>query len=230
MDCGDVVPSTMNMVKRKRTKVAGLKVMSRDNGLCGIHLGGCGQPITGKCEVDHIVPLGLAKLVAAAPRDFDSLCNYQPMHESCNRKKSDAVRGRRLEDLEKAVTVGANTPDDWPRFQCKCHYLQIFGGDLYVCTREPVGVGEHRLYTGVVKDFSQENRQDAILVVGGWAGSGGVSLVGFNRDGKNDRGYLFPSFSPRRVVGFNILQRGHVGLGVPKQVYVDEKGHVTPLL
>ena len=96
----------MNMAKRKRTKVAGLKVMSKDNGLCGIHLGGCGQPITGKCEVDHIVPLGLAKLIAANPRDFDSLWNYQPMHESCNRKKADAIRGGPLEDLEKAVTVG----------------------------------------------------------------------------------------------------------------------------
>ena len=152
------------------------------------------------------------------------------MHESCNRRKADAVRGRLLEDLEIAVTVGANTPDDWPRFQCKCHYLQIFDGDLYVCTLDPVGVGEHKLYTGVVKDFGEENRQDAILVIGQWTGSGGVPLVGFDRGRKNHRGYLFPSFSPKRVVGFNIFERGRVGLSVPKQIYVDERGHATPLL
>ena len=88
------------MVKRKRTKVAALKIMSRDNRLCGIHLGGCGMPITGKCEVDHIVPLGLAELIAPNAREFDGLWNYQPMHERCNRNKADTMNGRSLEDLE----------------------------------------------------------------------------------------------------------------------------------
>ena len=80
--------------------------------MCGIHLGGCGMPITGKCEVDHIVPLGLAELIASNAREFDGLWNYQPMHERCNRNKADTMNGRSLEDLEIAVTVGANTPDD----------------------------------------------------------------------------------------------------------------------
>ena len=65
------------MVKGKTTKVAGLKIMSRDNRLCGIHLGGCGQPITGKCEVDHIVPFGLAKLIASTARDARALQQEQ---------------------------------------------------------------------------------------------------------------------------------------------------------
>ena len=210
--------------------MAGLKIMSRDKGLCGVHLGGCGQPITGKCEVDHIVPLGLAKLIAPDASGFDSMWNYQPMHADCNRKKADTMNGRELSELETTVTVGANTPDDWPRFECKCHYLQILDGDLYVCTRAPVGVGERKLYAGVVKDFGEENRQDAILVIGRWTGAGGVPQVGFDRTGKNLRGYLLPSFSPRRVAGFNIFERSRVGLPAPKSIYVDEKGHVTPLV
>ena len=216
------------MVKRKRTKVAGLKIMSRDNRLCGIHLGGCGMPITGKCEVDHIVPLGLAELIASNAREFDGLWNYQPMHERCNRNKADTMNGRSLEDLEIAVTVGANTPDDWPRFQCKCHYLQILHEDLYVCTREPAGIGEHKLFPGVVKDFGEENRQDAIVVIGRWTGAGGIPQVGFDRTGKSQRGYVFPSLSPRRVPGFNIFERSHVGLPTPDLIYIDERGHVTP--
>ena len=94
------------MVKRKRTKAARLKIMSRDGGLCGIHLAECGQPIIGRCEVDHIIPLGLAELIAPAPREFDGHWNYQPMHEQCNRNKADTMKGRLLEELEIAVTVG----------------------------------------------------------------------------------------------------------------------------
>ena len=82
------------MVKRKKTKMAGLKIMSRDNGLCGIHLGGCGQSITGKCEVDHIVPLAIAELLAHGAREFDNLWNCQPMHARCNRDKVDTMIGR----------------------------------------------------------------------------------------------------------------------------------------
>lgn len=140
------------------------------------------------------------------------------------------MNGRELGELETAVTVGANTPHDWPRFDCKCHYLQVINGDLYVCTLGPVGVGEHKLYAGVVKDFGEENRQDAILVIGRWTGAGGIPQVGFDRTGKHTRGYLFPSFSPRRVAGFNIFERSRVGLPAPKSIYVDGRGYVAPLV
>ena len=204
--------------------------MSRDGGLCGIHLGGCGQPIIGRWEVDHLIPLGLAALIAPAPREFDGHWNYQPMHEHCNRNKADTMKGRSLEELETAVLVGANTSNDWPRFQCKCHYLQILGEDLFVCTKEPVGIGEHKLYAGVVKDFGGEDRQDGILVMGQWTGAGGIRQVGYDRRGKNPRGYIFPSISPRRTTGFNIFERSRVGLPTPDLIYIDERGHVTPVV
>ena len=218
------------MVKRKRTKAARPKIMSRDGRLCGIHLGGCDQPITGKCELDHIIPLGLAELIAPTPREFDNHWNYQPMHEDCNRKKADTMNGRLLEELERAVTVGGNTPDDWPRFQCKCHYLQIFGEDLFICTKEPAGISEHKLYAGVVKDFEDEDRQDAILVIGQWTGPGGIHQVGYDSTGKSPRGYIFPSISPRRTTGFNIFERSRVGLSTPELIHIDERGHVTPVV
>ena len=204
--------------------------MSRDGRLCGIHLGGCGQPITGKCELDHIIPLGLAELIAPTPRELDNHWNYQPMHEDCNRKKADTMNGRLLEELERAVTVGGNTPDDWPRFQCKCHYLQIFGEDLFICTKEPVGISEHKFYAGVVKDFGDEDRQDAILVIGQWTGPGGIHQVGYDSTGKSPRGYIFPSISPRRTTGFNIFERSRVGLPTPELIHIDERGHVTPVV
>ena len=171
----------------------------RDSGRCGIHLGGCGRRIerSNQCEVDHIIPLVLAKLIAPAPREFDRPWNYQPMHKECNREKADRMNGRELGELETAATVGANTPDDWPRFQCKCHYLQILGNDLYVCTQTPAGTGKHKLYAGVVMDFGNQNRQDGILVAEQWTGPGGAQVRGFNRTGKNLRGYIFPKLKPR---------------------------------
>lgn len=217
------------MVKRKKTKGAKAKVMARDGRLCGIHLGGCGQTITGKCEIDHMIPLGLAASIAPTPREFDEQWNYQPMHEDCNRKKADIMNGRALNELERAVTVGSATPDDWPRFQCKCHYLQIFGKDLFVCTRQPAESGKHKLHGGVVQDFGTEDRQDAILVVSQWTGPGGIPQVGYDRTGKGPRGYIFPSFSPERVRGFNIFERARVGLPTPHHIYIDEKGYVTPV-
>ena len=128
------------------------------------------------------------------------------------------------------VATGANTPDDWPRFQCNCHYLQIFDEDLHVCTQGPFGIGEHKLYEGVVKDFGDPDRQDGILVVGRWTGPGGARLLGFNRTDRNHRGYIFPSFSPKIVAGFNISERSRVGLPTSQRIYIDEKGYVTPVI
>ena len=218
------------MPNRKHLRAAKSKIMPRDGRLCGIHFIGCGRPITDKCEVDHIIPLSLAELIAPTPREFDNPWNYQPMHEECNREKADMMNGRELGAFEKVVSTGANTPDDWPRFQCKCHYLQIIDGDMYVCTQGIVSIGQHKLYVGVVKDFGDTNRQDGILVLGRWTGPGGGQLRGFNRIGKNHRGSILPSFSPKRVEGFNVSERSRVGLPTPKSIYIDQKGYVTPII
>ena len=216
-------------MSRKLTR-AKSKLVHRDGTLCGVHIGGCGQPIIDKCEVDHIIPLGLAKSIAPVPAEFDNPWNYQPMHGECNRTKANMIYGRELGEFEKVVATGANTPDDWPRFQCKCHYLQIVDGDMYVCTQGVVGKGRQKLYEGVVKDFGDTNRQDGILVIGEWRGDGRGQQAGFKRSGKDDRGYIFPSFSPKKVAGFNVSEASRVGLPTPKHIYVDEKGNVTPII
>ena len=220
------------MAKRGKSKAAKSKALHRDNWECGRHLGGCGSQIerASECSVDHIVPLGLAELIAPDPLEFDRPWNYQPMHVGCNGAKANRMNGRELAELEKVTIVGANTPDDWPRFQCKCHYLQIFGRDLYVCTHGPVGTGKHKLYAGVVLDFGKEDRQDGIMVSQRWTGPGGTNAGGFSRIGKNIRGFIFPSFSPKRVPGFNIFEAQRVGLPTPKYIYIDKKGYVTPVL
>ena len=215
----------------KRMRKARPKIMSRDGRLCGVHLGGCGQPIikSGEITVDHIVPQALFKAIAPTPSEFRREHNYQPMHGECNERKANLIEGRELSEFEKAVSTGSNnTSDDWPRFLCKCHYLQILDGNMCVCTLGVVGVGEHILYEGIVKNYDGV-RQDAIMVIGSWD-EGGVKRAGFDRMNKSSRGFLLPSFSSQRVAGFNISERSRVGLPVPERIYVDEIGYVTPLI
>ena len=220
------------MTRRKRiSRAAKSALLKRDNRRCGIHMGGCGRVIRnrGQCEVDHIIPVVLYRSLAPEPRGFDKPWNYQPMHRDCHKAKEDRLRGRQLEELEAAVTVGANTPDDWPRFECQCHYLQIVGSDLFVFTKGRIGSGKHLLYAGVVKDFGEDDRQDGILVPSRWTGPAGKPMVGYSNIHNNLRGFILPSFSPKRVPGFNIFEARRVGLPGPKYVYIDERGYLTPL-
>ena len=67
------------------------------------------------------------------------------------------------------VTTGNNAPQDWPRFECKCHYLQIIEGAMYVCTTSAIDSGSYELYANVVKDFGdveQTRRNYGILING----------------------------------------------------------------
>ena len=215
----------------KRMKKAKPKIMSRDGGLCGIHLGGCGLPIS-KCDevtVDHVTPRALLEPIAPIPSEFRREHNYQPMHGECNEKKANLMKGRELGEFEKAITTGTNnTPDHWPRFQCKCHYLQILDGDMCVCTLGVAGVGEHKLLNGVVRNYDG-TRQDAIVVPGFWHNKG-KDMAGFDRSGKSSRGFVLPSFSSKGVTGFNISERTRVGMPAPERIHVDERGYVTPLI
>ena len=222
----------VDLPPRKRITRAGKRaLLKRDDWKCGIHMGGCAGQVQyrSQCEVDHIVPVVLYNSLAPEPRDFDNPWNYQPMHKECHKEKEDRLRGRKLGEVEAAVTVGTDTPDDWPRFECQCHYLQIVECDLLVFTKGPIDTGKHLLYPGVVRDFGNENRQDGILVPGQWTGPGGIPTRGFSKMGNNVRGFLLPSFSPKRVLGFNIFEARRVGLPGPKYIHIDEKGHVTPV-
>ena len=222
----------VDLPSRKRITRAGKSsLLKRDDRKCGIHMGGCSGQVQyrSQCEVDHIVPVVLSNALAPEPREFDNPWNYQPMHKECHKAKEDRLSGRELGELEAAVTVGANTPEDWPRFECRCHYLQIVEGGLFVFTRDPIDTGSHLLYPKVVRDFGDEDRQDGILVPGQWTGPGGIPTRGYANMDNNVRGFILPSVSPKRVPGFNILEARRVGLPGPKYVYIDEKGYMTPV-
>ena len=152
------------------------------------------------------------------------------MHEECNRKKSDGLEGRRLDELEAAVTTGNNAPNDWPRFECKCHYLQIIEETMYVRTIGISDSNKHELCANVVKDFGNANRQDAIMVPHKWMDRGGTEYFGYRNENDKSDGYLLPSFAPEKVPGFNIFESNRVGLPTPELIYIDEKGHVTPVI
>ena len=214
------------------TRATRRRVLRRDARICGLHMRGCHRPIEegAECNVDHIIPKALfTMLTQHRANDFEADWNYQPMHIKCHEEKRDRLSGRGLNELEKAVTVGTITPDDWPRYECQCHYLQIDEGDLFVKTQGSIGNGRHLLYAGVVKDFGNEDRQDAILVIGRWTGPEHIPTAGYSRRGNSERGFLLPSYSPRRVPGFNIMQARRVGLPSPQYIYIDDKGYVTPL-
>ena len=207
------------------------QLTQRDGNLCGIHLGGCHKPIVDQQEaIDHITPLSLFGYISPNPAQFDSIWNYQLMHEECNLGKSDGLEGRELDQLEAAVTTGNNAPDDWPRFECKCHYRQIIEGAMYVCTTSAIDSTSYELCANVVKDFGDLNRQDAIMVPHKWIGLGGTEYFGYRNEIHKSDGYVLPSFAPKRVPGFNIFERSRVGLPTPDRIYIDEKGHVTPIL
>ena len=96
-------------------------------------------------------------------------------------------------------------------------------------TKGSIDTGNHLLYAGVVKDFGNEDRQDGILVPSQWTGPGGTPTRGYSNIGNNVRGFILPSFSPKRARGFNIFEARRVGLPGPKYIYIDEKGYVTPV-
>ena len=207
------------------------QLTQRDGNLCGIHLGGCHKAIVDqKGVIDHVTPISLFGYISPNPAQFDSIWNYQLMHEECNRKKSDGLEGRELDQLETAVTTGNNAPDDWPRFECKCHYLQIIEGAMYVCTTGMSDSSRYELYANVVKDFGNVNRQDVIMVPHKWIGRDGTEYFGYRHQINNSDGYALPSFAPERVPGFNIFECNRVELPTPELIYIDEKGYVRPVL
>lgn len=209
------------------------RALKRDDDRCGIHLGGCGRRIQWDSKRippgDHIVPESLFGKVAPTPNEFQEDWNIQPMHEECGTGKDNRVSGPGMGELEMLFARFANTPDKWPLFHCSCHFLQVYGEDLYVCTKGLVGEGRHKLLTGFVKDFGDSNRQDAIVVVERWKSADGRQSVGYDNLGNKPRGHVFPSIPPHRVNGLNIAEAIRVGLPVPKIIYVDERGSVTPM-
>ena len=97
------------MVKKTALK---RRLLKKDGYLCGVHVGGCGAPLTLETTtIDHIVPLNILRI---DPEIYDQLARdqsfLQPMCQDCN---SARKQGR----LDVAFT-------------CKCHsatFFSLFG-------------------------------------------------------------------------------------------------------
>ena len=182
------------------------RVLKRDNRMCGLHMGGCGKPIKQgeQYNVDHIIPRALfSKVAEERIAEFNEDWNCQPTHVACNDSK-----GFRL--------------SDWPRFTCKCHYLQIRERDLYIYTRGSVGKGIRKLIDTVVSD--RNDRVDAKIIIGTGTGKDGSNIAGYWKD---RFGYSLPGIAASRVEMFNLTERGRAGLSVPKRVQLDEQGRIV---
>ena len=94
----------------------------RDKGLCGVHIGGCGEPVPPQNDVrslDHIISEAWFKTAGegkTAP-NYNDRWNRQLMHKDCDNRKGGHVHGL-------------------PPFWCHCHYLEVCGGDLFVVVRD----------------------------------------------------------------------------------------------
>ena len=179
-------------MSKKRARLR--RVMRRDEHYCGLHIGGCGKRIqkSDKRNLDHIIPRALFSVVAKDRiSEFNEDWNLQPMHLSCNYSRGSYMEG-------------------WPRFNCKCHLLQIYDGDLYVCTKGQVREGRHIFLANVV---SAEYDTSVSLITGSGTGKGGTKSVGFH---KGRFGYLMPYIAPSKVELFNLTELSRVGLLAPK--------------
>ena len=169
-------------------------------------MGGCSKPIEAgeRSNVDHIIPKALfSKVAEERTAEFNEDWNCQPTHVDCNDSKDSRLIG-------------------WPRFICKCHYLQVCGRDLYVYTRGDVREGRHKLLSGVVSD--QDDRVDATLIIGTGKGKGDTNIAGY---WEGRFGYLLPGIAASRVEMFNLNERARVGLPTPALIHLDDKGHIT---
>ena len=159
---------------------------------------------------DHIIPRAMfSKVAKGRENEFEQDWNCQPMHEACNSSKSFQL-------------------DDWPRFNCQCHYLQVVEQDLYIFTKGKVGNGSHKLLADVVSDFPESpDRVDARVVVGFHKNTKGQQLAGYAKD---RFGYVLPGIHARQIEMFNLQEQARAELPTPKHIYLDEQGHVTPVV
>ena len=160
-------------------------------------------------NLDHIVPKALfTKVAADRKNEFGQDWNCQPMHEACNSSKGFQWR-------------------EWPKFGCKCHYLQVLDGGLHICTRGKAHQGSHLLLADVVSDFAESpDRVDARVVPGSHKDPTGRRIAGYV---EGRFGFVLLGIHARQVEMFNLEEQGRVGLPAPKYIYRDEQGRVTPV-
>ena len=186
------------------------RLLMRDKRRCGVHLGGCGEIIEQgqKCNVDHIIPAAFFSKVAGGNRSrYERDWNCQPMHVSCNQEKAAEVA-------------------EWPKFRCRCHFLQVEEGHLFVRTRGRAGAERQILLRHVVS--ASGDKIDARLVVGpGKLGGRKVKGAAVGMEAKF--GYMLPGIAQSSVGWFNLHEKARVGLPIPRRFKFTDDGRVLPV-
>ena len=184
------------------------RVLRRDKRRCGVHWGGCRQIIEeGKgCSVDHIIPVAFFSKVSRDDRSlYERDWNCQPMHESCNEKKAARLA-------------------EWPKFRCRCHFLQVEDDHLFVRTCGRAGTERHLLLPNVVS--ASGDRVDARVVVGPGK-LGRQKVQGAAMGMKAEFGYMLPGIPASSVGWFNLHEKARVGLWIPKRFELKDDGRVV---
>ncbi len=129
------------------------------------------------------------------------------MHVSCNQEKAAEVA-------------------EWPKFRCRCHFLQVEEGHLFVWTRGQAGAERHTLLRNVVS--ASRDRVDARVVVG-LGKLGGRKVQGAAVGMKASFGYMLPGIAKSSVDWFNLHEKARVGLWIPRTFELTDDGRIVPV-
>lgn len=164
------------------------RLLRRDRHTCGLHIGGCGQAINSRSEAsrDHMIPQAFTAFLPARQKaQFNADWNLQPMHTACNERRRGQLAG------------------NWPLFTCRCHYLQIADGHMYVHDRLEKRDRRHPLFENAVSSEPGLN----FLLASRLSGDG--TGVGYTQD---HGGHTMPAIPPDLVEPFNWFEQARVGI------------------
>lgn len=184
------------------------RLLRRDKRRCGVHLGGCGKTIDQgqECNVDHIIPSAFfSKVAGGSTSRYERDWNCQPMHMRCNQEKAAELA-------------------EWPKFHCRCHYLQVEEGHLFVRTHGRAGEERQLLLRDVVSD--SPDKVDARVVVGPGK-LGGRKVHGVAAGMKTTFGYMWPRIAKSSVDWFNLHEKARAGLRIPRMFELTVEGRVV---
>ena len=174
-------------------------LLERDEGLCGIHLEGCGQPISPheNWTVDHIVPRKIYKQLKLNQREYNRYWNKQPMHIECN--------GQR----------GIGYYRNWPTFACACHFLYFYNGHAYIYALEDVPPHgriawvAHQFIHGVVSPQRDHEMHTGIVLPDRYKTK---TRRGYRYSSRDPQiGHQFPFIHPDQVMTLNAMALARVG-------------------
>ena len=101
---------------------------------------------------DHMIPQAFTAFLSPRKKaEFNADWNLQPIHKTCNERRRGQFAG------------------NWPLFTCRCHYLQIADGHIYVHDRLQENDRRHLLFENAV---SSEREVQAPVVLRMWGGVG----------------------------------------------------------